>query len=228
MNAQRSSLGDDRCDVGDFRDFVCPSDAALVLTDPPYGLGKTYDDVKETRAFHEWVCDIYEWNTAPRMMLFAPTPTIHEWMPAIPKPSRMLWWHRTFVQPSKGLSWWVASLTPILVYESENAPWHGPTKNDRTWHDVIDSHSSMADLPRLKRLEAPKHPGVTGTQIVKKILPGVTVEGDLVVDAMAGLGSVLAASLMLDRRAYGIEIAPEYAATANRWIGSLVTVKAAA
>jgi DNA modification methylase len=71
----------------------------------------------------------------------------------------------------------------------------------------------MADLPRLKG--APKHPGVTGTQITKKILPGVTVEGDLVVDPMAGLGSILAGARMLGRRTYGIEIVPAYAATAR-------------
>jgi hypothetical protein len=203
---------------GDFRDFTCPDNAALILCDPPYGIKKQYDGEVETRPYHEWVCDLYEWNTSPRMMLFGPTSTLYDWLPLVPKPSRMLWWHRTFVQPAKGLRWWLPSLTPILVYEDERAVWYGPTSNDRSFHDVIDSHSAMADLPRLKRLNAPKHPGVTGTQITKKILPCVTEEGDLVVDPMAGLGSILVGARMLNRAAWGVEIAAAYASVAQAWL----------
>lgn len=212
---------------GDFRDFACPEDAALVLCDPPYALGKQYNGVTETRSYSEWVADIKEWNTAPRLMIFGPMPTLYDWLPLVPKPDRMLWWHRTFVQPCKGLSWWLPSMTPIIVYEDERASWYGPTTNSRDYHDVIDSHSAMADLPRLKKLDAPKHPGVTGTQIVKKILPAVTQVGDLVVDPMAGLGTILLGALMLNRRAYGVEIVPEYAKVARRLGGPIALARTA-
>ena len=62
------------------------------------------------------------------------------------------------------------------------------------------------------------HPAVTGTQFPKKIIEPLTRIGDLVVDPMAGIGSILVAAQRLERQVQGIEINPAWADIANKWL----------
>ena len=206
---------------GDFREHSCPSDAALVLVDPPYGIGKAYAGQTDKRPFEAWVNEILEWSNAPRTMIFGPHKTLRDWLPQVPAPYRIIWWHRTFTLPRRGLRSWTDAMTPILLYQNESAPWYGPTRADRTAHDCIDAHCSLADIPSLRKARGdkvyPKHPAITGTQITKKILPFVMAPDDLVVDPMCGVGPILAAAVRLRGRAWGCELNSEWAELAGRW-----------
>ncbi len=75
-------------------------------------------------------------------------------------------------------------------------------------------------MTRLKALglKMPKHPAVTGTSFPKKVIPLLTKEGDLVVDPMAGLGSILVAALRQGRDVWGCEINEDYADAGNAWL----------
>lgn len=206
---------------GDFRDFDCPEEATLVLVDPPYGIGKNYDGQPDKKPFHEWVLDILAWSRAPRTMIFGPHPTMWDWIPKTPQPQRILWWHRTFNLPRKHLRGWLDTMTPILVYESQEAQWYGPTITERWAHNCIDAHCSLADNFALRKARQdkiyPKHPSITGTQIIKKILPFIVQPGDLVVDPMCGAGSVLVAALRCGCDTWGCEINSEWAELSSRW-----------
>ena len=206
--------------LGDYLDFECPVDANVVMVDPPYGIGKKYDDKKETKSYATHVNDLVKWSTAPWTIIFGPWPTLHDWMPHVPKPDRILVWHRTWTQP-RGTTHWTHSITPILIYVNDYARWNGPSRSDRLWHDCIDAHSSMGDTSRQRsfNLKCPiRHPGVTGTSISIKILKCIVSPGDHVVDPMCGLGSILVSAKRLGCKISGYEIVSEYKKYATKWL----------
>lgn len=203
--------------VGDYRATECPS-AALVLTDPPYNLGKVYDGSEDTTPFHNHVESVVEWSKAGWTLILGPFPSMREWLHLIPPPERLLLWHRTFVLPRRGLKTWTESLTPILVYRNGGV-WYGKTGNQRDQHDVIDAHSNMGDVQRLKKLGIVyKHPAATGTALPLRLIPLLTAPGDLVVDPFAGCGSILVAGQRLERKVAGVELSAKYADSANLWL----------
>lgn len=206
----------------DFRTVRCPHDAAVVFADAPYNLGKRYDGKRETVPFERWVKELVSWSRAPWTIILGPWPTMRKWLPIVPEPTRLLVWHRTFVPPRRSESRWTHSLTPILIYEDDGAPWYGPSRNDRDWHDCIDAHSSMGDIQRWKGLgivdDVPNHPGATGTHLPARVLRGVLTEGDLLVDPMCGLGGVLVAGQRQGARVVGYEIVDKYARFARKWL----------
>lgn len=206
---------------GDFRRTTCPKEAVLCLVDPPYGLGKVYANEKEQVPYPDWVAAILAWSTALRTMILGPAPTLWDWLPKVPRPTRIVWWHRTFLLP-RWQNWWAPSITPILVYEQEGAPWYGPRRQDRRYHDVLDATSGVGDGGRLRKVfggaPEPKHPALTGTFIAAKIIDVTTQEGDLIVDPMCGYGSILVAAQRVGRRAWGCDIVPGYVEVARRWL----------
>lgn len=206
--------------VADFRDTKCPPDATLVLVDPPYNLKKNYLEGDDAYPYHNWVWDILFWSWAAWTVILGPAPTLKTWLPKVPEPNHILWWHQTSLLPGRSLGFYAPSITPILVYRQEGAEWYGPTRPTREFHDVIDAHSSMGDVTRLRKLgiKLPKHSSVTGTSLPKKIIPNLTKEGDLVVDPMAGVGSILVAAQRLGRETWGCDISQEYAEAGNRWL----------
>lgn len=131
-------------------------------------------------------------------------------------------WHRTFIPPNRqGLNGWLDSLTPIFVYNN-GGKWYGPTFNDRGFHNVIDAHSSLGDISRLRRFGLHKrisgHPGITGTQLPLKVLKPLIKPNHLVIDPMAGIGSILIAAQRLGCRIGGFEINKEWAQIRNNWL----------
>ena len=205
----------------DFRNLECP-EADLMLVDPPYNISKKYGKETEETSFEVWVRELLKWSNAKRNLIIGGSfPQIYEWLPKIPKPDRILMWHRTFVLPNQRKMEWTYSLTPILQYKDDDAPWYGPTRNDREWHDCIDVHTGMGDITRLKKLFPegyPKHPAVTGTSIARKLLGGTTKPNDKVVDPMCGLGSILVACIREKRHFWGCEINKEYYSFAREWV----------
>lgn len=202
--------------VGDFRTMAVPR-ADLVLVDPPYGLGKVYDGEREQETFETWVEAIREHTSAPWTLIFGPPiPTIDY---ARLKPDRVIVWTKTFAQIRKSLGWWQYGLTPILVYREPGAPWYGGSQLPGAW-DYVAAPSAMTDVAKVRALLGDStHPGVTGRAIAKRLIPQLTKPGDLVVDPMAGTGSLLVAARELGRETWGAEISPAYAEAADRWIG---------
>lgn len=203
---------------GDFRRLNCPSEAALVFTDPPFGIGKEYGGVKEIAPLSYWVQEVLKWSCAPRTVIMAHWSTMPIWMPLIPAPTRMLVWHRTFLKPQKGLRSFIGSVTPILVYE-QDAPWYGPDYNDRDWHDCIDAIGSYGDVQRMRRFGIKiKHPAIVGTSFPGKVMRGYVQKGDLVVDPMCGAGSILVAALRKGCDVWGCDTVYSYCEFAKLWL----------
>jgi DNA modification methylase len=186
--------------------------ADLLLVDPPYNLNKTYDGVKEDRSYSDWVSDLHDRTSAPWKIFFAP-PIDDEWLSKIPKPDRIIYWCKTFVQLRK-LKWWQYAVTPILVYRSPDAEWYGPLRGERrpgaglSHFDWIIAPSAMTDVKATRKYYEGGHPGVTGTKVAREIIRNTTKIGDTVLDPMCGLGSIPVAALKEGRNGIGIEISP--------------------
>lgn len=198
----------------------CPR-AAVVICDPPYGLHKDYAGYTEQTSFPEWLAALRQWagGRCGWLIVLGPYATMPEWLRDA-APDQLLMWHRTFVLPNrKSVRGWTRSLTPILVYDF-GGTWYGPSVNDRLWHDVIDAHSSMGDVQRLKKLgiRPEGHPAITGTALPSKLLRGYAVPGDLVVDPMCGIGSILVAAQRIGCRVWGCEIEKAWTEYATRWL----------
>ena len=207
-------------ELGDFRDYKCPDNTIACIVDPPFNIGKNYNGFKFNYPYEEWVKDILNWSRAPWTLIFGPWTTIYEWLPRVPKPDRILVWHKTFIQ-HQTVDSWSYSLNPILIYKKDGAVWCGPDKADREWHDCIDAHSAMGDIQTMERYfprDRPKHPGMTGTAISTKLIEAVSKPRDLIVDPMCGMGTIPLSALRLGREAWGCEINPEYRNFALEWI----------
>lgn len=207
--------------LGDFRDTECPEDAIAMIVDPPYNIGKKYGGEIENYPYSSWVRELLLWSKAKWNLIFGPWVSIYEWLPQVPKPNRILIWHRTFTLPRRKAPLWTYATTPILVYYDVDAVWHGPERAEREWHDCIEAHSAMGDIQKMERYfpnNRPKHPGMTGTAICSKLIMAVSAPRDLIVDPMCGLGSVPIAALRNGRRVWGCEINEEYRNFALEWI----------
>lgn len=201
---------------GDFRTVPVPQ-ADLVLADPPYGLGKAYDGADDTTPYADWVEAIRGRCMAPWVLVFAPPiPTVDF---ARLKPDRVIVWCKSFAQIRKSLSWWRCSgVTPILVFRQPGAPWYGGSALPGAW-DYLVEPSAMSDVHTIRGfLGDTTHPGVTGRAIARRIIRATTAPGDLVVDPMAGTGSILVAAAEEGRRVWGCEISPAYAQAGNAWL----------
>lgn len=204
----------------DFRNVALPR-ADLVFVDPPYNLNKVYDGERESTSYPEWVNTVLDSTEAPWKIFIAPP--IGKWIADIPEPSRIIYWCKTFVQLRK-LQWWQYAVTPILVYREEGAPWYGNTRGNKRVEGGLDhfdwivAASAMPDVRVTHKFYSGGHPGVTGTRFAKKIIEKVTKPGDLVLDPMCGLGSILVAAEQLDRNGFGVEISEEYANCGRQWV----------
>jgi len=72
------------------------------------------------------------------------------------------------------------------------------------------------DYPRGK--DPKLHPTQKPVKLLMKIIQLFTDDGDVVIDPVAGSGSTLIASHLLNRKAYGFEIKKEYFDKANKWL----------
>lgn len=218
---------EDRILCGDFREVDCPTNAAVVFVDPPYGIKKRYSDsYLDNEKFDYWVSTIVEWSTAPWTLIIGPYQSMRGWLHKVPEYTRLLIWHKSFTRLNKYSRDFTYSLSPVLVYRKLNAPWYGPKEaggaSGKEGLDLITAHSQMGDSGRLARLKLSKkdvnHPSATGTQFPLKLLPILSKEGDLVIDPMCGMGSILVAAIRLKRDIWGCELNSQYHQAAVKWV----------
>lgn len=202
--------------TGDFREQKEFPEAALLLCDPPYDLGKEYDGEVETTPYATWVNELEARQRSPWRLYFAPP--IHKWSmdDLMFPPDRIIYWCKTFVQLRR-INGWQYAVTPILVYKDADAPWYGDPKKGHEHFDWLTAPSPLTDLRASRRYFAGGHPGVTGTAISRRLIRPTTRVGDLVVDPMCGIGSIPVAAITENRSAYGIELSARYSEVARRW-----------
>lgn len=193
---------------GDCREILPTLPAVdLVLTDPPYNVGKDYgehDDAQSTTDYGQWSRD---WFGLVRAVATGPvliTPgavNLALWL-GIEKPRWVMAWtkanccSRNRIGTPDGFQQW----EPILVYGRAKKLVPG---------DWIDCPISV-------QAETGDHPCPKPLRLWKRLISTFTEPGDLILDPFLGSGTTTRAALDLGRRCIGIELEERHCDTAAR------------
>jgi DNA modification methylase len=190
---------------GDAREIL-PSlpEAAVILTDPPYGIGLEYDNyVDSGDGLAKIIRDLHPLmlSQAPVVALTCGIANIHRW----PAPRWVLCWYQPGARGATGY-WGFNLWQPVLVWGTDPYLKRGLGRRP----DFISVAATNADAEgRVNR--AAGHPCPKPLNAWKKILVRVCPdEKALVVDPLMGSGVTLRAAKDTGRRAIGIEISERY------------------
>lgn len=180
---------------GDCRDIIphLPK-VDLVLTDPPYNVGKDYCDGDKRGDYEQWCRSWFE--LLPRPLVFTPgTVNLGMWL-KIEQPRWICSWHKpNQASPNAigGFNVW----EPVLVYGK-------PLR--RVGHDAWVDY-----IPTSERLGEIKHPCPKDLKAWQGILHRFKGnDSDVVLDPFMGSGTTLIAAKQLGLKAIGIELEEKY------------------
>ena len=197
----------------------------LILTDPPYNLGKystgniklswrkdINNEVAEWDKLDfkpaEWL-DEFTRILKPTGNIFAFTSynLLGKWHEVFdPKfdTFQMIVWHKTNPVPKVRRAGFLNSCELIICVWNKGHTWNFTKQNEM--HNFIESPICMGR----ERIKNPFHPTQKPVKVLKHIIKIASNLGDLVFDPFMGVGSTGAAALELKRHFLGIEIDPKY------------------
>ncbi len=213
---------------GDSRDLlqtVADASVDLILTDPPYNIGKysTGDIHLPGRAslnnrISEW--DLVDLNPADwcdefirvlkptgNLFIFTTYNQIGRWHSCLDHrfdTSQFMIWHKTNPPPKIFKAGFLNSCEMIFCCWNRGHTWNFQSQNEM--HNFIESPICMAP----ERIKNPKHPTQKPVAILKKILTIASNKGDVVLDPFMGVGSTGVAAKELGRRFIGMELNQMY------------------
>jgi site-specific DNA-methyltransferase (adenine-specific) len=179
----------------DCRDVLPQLDKVdLVLTDPPYGVGKADWDRYPTQE----ELDLFREKSVNGVAMFgaAPPHCVYALMSLIPIPDRIFVWHNTFTLTHSDGNFW--QWQPIYVWGKKVLCGLGK--------DVLQ-YPATDDMARW-------HPAQKSIKLMNALI-GAT-ESTVILDPFMGSGTTLVAAKNLGRRAIGIEIEQKYCDIAIR------------
>lgn len=185
---------------GDCREVLLSLPAAeLLVTDPPFNVGKDYGTHKDNLSTAEYRALLVSVEAAGPVKQAWVAPNLHLrlFMEVLGPDAKLVIARRGAVGPVR--FGWLDQFECLLVRGKPSRP----IRN--LWDDV-----------RLKgegyffREQTYDHPGYTPSPYFHKLIDVLTEPGDLVVDPFAGTGTSLVAAASAGRRAIGIEIEERY------------------
>jgi len=210
--------------LGDCRDILPhlpPVD--LVLTDPPYGSGRHYGLAYDDSPVRYW-----EWFTPCFALIREAAPVVAmthrlEAIRRLPDWDWIACWHKPY-----GASCHIGN-SPILPQWEPILLWgiHTLGCNGLVLQDVVScnpepsgcvnprktrGHTLRGRLDETHRLDAEVigHPLPKPIALFRRLISGLTLEGQTILDPFMGSGTTLRAAKDLGRRAIGIEIEEKY------------------
>lgn len=224
--------------------FVPDGVAALVVTSPPYNVGKAYASHEDSMDLDEYLAYLREvWseclrilrpggrlavnvagtNRTPYLPLHAHLATQLIEMGFLMR-GEIIWDKAASVGVSTAWGSWRSPSNPtlrdvheyILVFSKEEYRLDG----DRTASDLEPEEftawtRSIWQFPTTSAART-GHPAPFPVELPSRLIKLYTYRGDLVVDPFAGSGTTAVAARMLDRRFLAIDIDPEYVELAQR------------
>jgi hypothetical protein len=182
---------------------------AVVVTDPPFGVGKTYAGQLETRRFRDHVERVLQ-IPAQRHVIRAPQNGLFD----VPAPAAVIIEVQGFgasAWPGQRLRRWI----PWLIYGPEPVLDAGRSLPD--WFQPKPAFGGKTDRVAAGRIDGlGEHPGMTPPEATHAMLVRTTQPGDLIIDPFAGLGGIGTVALVEGRRYWGIEIVAEWARHAEK------------
>lgn len=176
--------------IGDFEEVLDDvDDAALILTDPPYGR----DHVELYRRLGKFAAE--RLRPGGSLIAYSGQDTMHDCVEALGESLRY-WWtlallHHSGPQQLPG-KWIQVRWKPLLWFVNDH-------RDGRSYIDDV-----VHGTPPRKH----EHEWAQGLEEVTPLIQGLTARGDLIVDPFAGSGTTGLAALALGRRFVGAEVAP--------------------
>ncbi len=208
----------------------------LILTDPPYNLGKYSTGNIKMSWRKDFNNDLADWDKTdfvpsvwshefkrilkPTGNLFAFTSynllgSWHETFDPIFDTFQFMVWHKTNPAPKLYKAGFLNSCELIICCWNKGHTWN--FINQREMHNFIESPICMG----LERVKNPVHPTQKPLKILEHLVKISSNPGDVVFDPFMGVGSAGVAALGLDRRLIGFELDPTYYSAAERRIFSI-------
>ena len=221
MNKYNLILGDSSEHIKSIAD----QSVDLILTDPPYNLGRYSTGNIKMSWRKDFNNDVAEWDTTifnPAEWLdefkrvLKPTGTIfaftsynllgqwHQFFDPVFDTFQFIVWHKTNPTPKLRRVGFLNSCELIVCVWNQGHTWNFTKQKDM--HNFIESPICMGR----ERLKNPVHPTQKPIKVLSRLIRLATNPGDLVFDPFMGVGSSGVAALQLDRRFLGIEIDPTY------------------
>lgn len=197
----------------------------LILTDPPYNIGKhstgniplpgrtpINNDVAVWDMIdfnpEEWVEEFLRiLKPTGNLFVFTSYNQLGRWYNALDHrfdTSNFMIWHKTNPVPKIFKAGFLNSCEMIFCCWNKKHTWNFISQNEM--HNFFESPICM----RPERLSNPKHPAQKPTSLLKKIVTIASNEGDVVCDPFMGVGSTGIAAINLQRKFIGIEIDRTY------------------
>lgn len=221
---------------GDSRELIKripPNFVDLILTDPPYNIGKystgniplpgrsainnEVADWDHVDFFpEEWIEEFLRvLKPNGNLFIFTSYNQIGRWHACLDHrfdTTQFMVWHKTNPVPKFFKAGFLNSCELIYCCWNKGHTWNFISQSEM--HNFMESPVCM----RPERLSNPKHPAQKPTSILKKLITIASNEGDVVFDPFMGVGSVGVAAQSLNRRYIGFEVSETYFAAAKERI----------
>lgn len=222
-------LGDSRALVNEIPD----KSIDLILTDPPYNLGKYSTGNINPKWRSEINNDIAEWDEKtfdpsewlkPFKRILKPEGNIfaftsynllgkwHEVFDPEFDVFQFMVWHKTNPTPKIRKVSFLNSCELIVCVWNKGHKWNFTKQNEM--HNFIETPICMGN----ERLKNPKHPTQKPIRVLESIIKIASDEGDILFDPFMGVGSTGVAALKHGRKFLGLEIEKEYFEAAKKRI----------
>jgi site-specific DNA-methyltransferase (adenine-specific)/modification methylase len=232
MSDQELILGDSSACIKQIPDHSID----LILTDPPYNLGRYSTGNIKMSWRKDFNNDVAEWDTTifnPAEWLdefrrvLKPTGTIfaftsynllgqwHQAFDPVFDTFQFMVWHKTNPPPKLRRAGFLNSCELIICAWDKGHTWNFTKQKEM--HNFIESPICMGK----ERVKNPVHPTQKPVKVLSHLIKLATNPGDLVLDPFMGVGSTGVAALKLGRRFIGIEIDPLYFKAATERIEEL-------
>jgi DNA modification methylase len=205
----------------------------LILTDPPYNLGRYSTGNIKMSWRKEFNNDVAAWDTTtfnPAQWLedfrriLKPTGTIfaftsynllgqwHQVFDPVFDTFQFMVWHKINPPPKLRRAGFLNSCELIICCWNKGHTWNFTKQSEM--HNFIETPICMGR----ERLKNPVHPTQKPLKVLTPLINLATNPGDLVFDPFMGVGSTGVSALQLNRRFTGIEIDPTYFSAAEKRI----------
>src|SRR6266498_235758 len=205
--------------TGDCRDFLrqLPDHSAqLIVTSPPYNIGKSYE--------RRFPLDILLYEFFTRRGLHLRNRIIWHFEHGLHCSQRFSGRYETILwfTKSDGNGNYFFNLDPVRVPQKYPGKLYfkGPNKGKPSANPLGKNPGDVWVIPNVKHNHPEKtdHPCQFPVELVERLVLSLTKEGDLVGDPYMGVGSTLVAAVLNKRRAAGSDISAEYVKTASHRI----------